>query len=294
MRCSSSAIGCSNSRNVVFIGFWLSVFYRQRVARAPQVPGRHRAPWAPGLSQFFHSLERQLASLEIRKADAFLQPEVVERKDVWPQQAEDEEHLGGPAADAAHLDQLGDDRLVMHVRPALHLDRAIEEVLRQVGDVLDLALRQAAGAQLAPFSCENTLRRDCAGAKTDLVPDALRRLDRDLLADDGARQREKGLAATRQEYFRPRADDGGHDGIVPRQRALGAIPVIRLHAAGGSAAGSAASCAGAHSRRRTGRGTRCALQCRAASPPDRRTEARRARARGACVRRRLPGPTTAR
>src|SRR5437773_11421527 len=106
---------------------------------------------------------------------------------------------------------------------------------------LPISLRQAAGAQLAPFSCEDALRRDCAGAKTDLVPDALRRFDRDLLADDGARQRDKRLAATRQEYLRPRADDGGHDGVLPRQRSLGAVPVIRLHSAGGSAAGSAAS-----------------------------------------------------
>src|SRR5438270_5829078 len=50
----------------------------------------------------------------------------------------------------------------------LSLHDALPILLRQIRDVLDLALRQAAGAQLAPFACENTLRRDCAGAKTDL------------------------------------------------------------------------------------------------------------------------------
>src|SRR5437773_11973042 len=49
---------------------------------------------------------------------------------------------------------------------------------------LPISLRQAAGAQLAPFSREDALRRDCAGAKTDLVPDALRRFDRDLRSEE--------------------------------------------------------------------------------------------------------------
>src|SRR5712691_8158801 len=66
--------------------FWLSVFYRQRIERAPKVPGRDRAPGPPGLAELDHGFRRDPAIPEIRFADAFLQPEVVERKHVGSQQ----------------------------------------------------------------------------------------------------------------------------------------------------------------------------------------------------------------
>src|SRR5512134_74 len=146
MRVSSSAIGCSNSRNVVFIPG--SVFYRERIERAPQVPGGHRAPRPPAFTKLAHARQRDLSPLEITYSYALLQPEVVERKYIGPQQVEDEEHLGGPAPDAAHLDQLGNDLFVRHLGPATHVDTAVGEVLRQVGDVFRLAIRQPASTQL--------------------------------------------------------------------------------------------------------------------------------------------------
>src|SRR2546421_4175602 len=116
MRVSSSAIGCSNSRKVVFT--LRSVFYRQRVERAPEVPRGDRAPWPPSFAQPLHRAQRHLASLEVRDADALLQAEIVERQHVRAQQIEDQEHLGGPAPDAAYRDELGDDLLVRHLGPA--------------------------------------------------------------------------------------------------------------------------------------------------------------------------------
>src|SRR5438046_2014397 len=118
MRFSSSATGCSKSRKVVFT----SVFYGNRVERAPQVPGGHRAPRPPCLAEPLHGPEGDLATLEVRKADALLQPQVVEREHIGAQQVEHEEHLRGPAADAAHFGQLLDDRLVVHGRPLVHMD----------------------------------------------------------------------------------------------------------------------------------------------------------------------------
>src|SRR5688572_9420931 len=123
MRVSSSAIGCSNSRKVVFI--LGSVFYRQRVERAPQVPGSHRAPGAPALAEPAHGAQRDFSLFVVRQADGLLQAQIVQREHVGAQQVEDQEHLGGPAADAAHLDQLGDDLLVAHLRPAPHVDLAV-------------------------------------------------------------------------------------------------------------------------------------------------------------------------
>src|ERR1044071_2402582 len=81
MRFSSSATGCSNSRKVVFI--WKmrgSVFYGNRVERAPEVPGRHRAPGPPGLAELLHGPQGNLALFEVGMADPFLQSEVVQRE----------------------------------------------------------------------------------------------------------------------------------------------------------------------------------------------------------------------
>src|SRR5258708_32138282 len=84
MRFSSSAIGCSKSRKVVFT----SVFYWDRVQGAPQVPARHRAPGAPGFRQLPHPPERDLPVLEVRDADGLLHTEVVDREHVGAQQVE--------------------------------------------------------------------------------------------------------------------------------------------------------------------------------------------------------------
>ena len=62
-----------------------------------------------------------LAAVKYASSQAFLQPEVVEREHVGPQQVEHQEHLRGPAADAAHLHQVVDHFLVVHVRPAVHV-----------------------------------------------------------------------------------------------------------------------------------------------------------------------------
>src|SRR5258706_16200455 len=91
MRFSSSATGCSKSRKVVFI----SVFYGNRIERAPEVPGGDRAPRAPAFPEPFHGPDRDLAALEVGDADPLLQSQVVERKDVRAHQVEHQEHLRG-------------------------------------------------------------------------------------------------------------------------------------------------------------------------------------------------------
>src|SRR5687767_13108453 len=81
MRVSSSAIGCSNSRKVVFIqgvrGVFPCVtrlvFYRHRVKRAPEVPGGHRAPRPPAFTKLSHARQRDLPPIEIAYPDALLQ-----------------------------------------------------------------------------------------------------------------------------------------------------------------------------------------------------------------------------
>ena len=57
------------------------------------------------------------------------------------------------------------------------------------------------------------------------VPDALRGLDRNLLAADRAREREERLAAAHEKHRWPRADDRRHHRVPARERALRAVPV---------------------------------------------------------------------
>lgn len=57
------------------------------------------------------------------------------------------EHLRRPLADAAHISQLGDDFGILHARPGVDANAPGDKMRRQVDDVLDLARRQAAGAQ---------------------------------------------------------------------------------------------------------------------------------------------------
>ncbi len=109
------------------------------------------------------------------------------------------------------------------------MDRAVGEMLRQIGDVFDLAVREPAGAQLGALAREHPLRGDLADAGNHAVPDALRGFHGNLLADDRARKREERLAARYEEDPRVRAHDAGHHRVAPRERALRAIPVFRLH-----------------------------------------------------------------
>src|SRR5258706_12265242 len=75
---SSSAIGCSNSRKVVFTGgailppLGVSVFDGHRVEGAPEVPGGDRAPRPPGLPEPLQGARGHLPALEIRDSYPFL------------------------------------------------------------------------------------------------------------------------------------------------------------------------------------------------------------------------------
>ena len=79
--------------------------------------------------------------------DRALQADVVDRQHVGAQLVEDEEHLGGPAADALDLDERGDQRVVVELAPRSGIERARFETRREIAQVVDLAPRQPAVAQ---------------------------------------------------------------------------------------------------------------------------------------------------
>src|SRR6185295_2900279 len=177
---SSSAIGCSNSRKcrLLIEEVWArwraaraglpahaplrptmgdahgetrwcgpSIVHGQRVEAAPNVPRGHRAKRRPRLAHFARFGTRNRLAAEIVDADALDQAEVVERQHVGAHQVEDQEHLRGPAPDAADGDQLVDNGLVFHHLPLFHVDATVLEVLGEVDQVLALARRQAGAAQ---------------------------------------------------------------------------------------------------------------------------------------------------
>ncbi len=134
-----------------------SVFHRDRVERPPQVPGGHRAPGPQGLAAPPHGPERDPPAAGGREPQALLQAEVAERKHIRAQQIEDQEHLRGPAADAAHLGEILDDRLVVHGRPFVHVHLAVGKTARKVGDVFAFPLRQSACPEVPGFRFQNFL-----------------------------------------------------------------------------------------------------------------------------------------
>src|SRR6185436_3318623 len=65
-----------------------SVFYRQRIERAPEVPARDRAPRPPAFGELAHAGEGDFPALEVADADPLLHAEIVDRKHVRAQQVE--------------------------------------------------------------------------------------------------------------------------------------------------------------------------------------------------------------
>src|SRR5580658_2006906 len=171
---SSSAIGCSKSRKVVLGSGMLKrlpfAFFRKgaycsgivpyglanasvkhgfRIGGAPQIPGRDRAVRRPHGGEFFDLVEAYAFTVEVVFGHRALQADIAERKHVGAHQVEHEEHLGSPAADAAHLRQRLDHGFVLQLLPGMRLQRTLVKMLGEIDKVFCLALRQPAFGQ--PF-----------------------------------------------------------------------------------------------------------------------------------------------
>lgn len=138
---------------------------------------------------------------------------------------EDEEHIRRPAADAADRHQLGNDGLVVHLVPLLHVQPATVEVQRQVHQVLHLAGRQAGRTHVVHLELEHAARRHAARQGGELVPHALRRCHRHLLAHDGARQRGEGVAALAQGHVAHLGNQATHHTVLLGQMPAGLFPI---------------------------------------------------------------------
>ena len=79
---------------------------------APEVPGGYGAIGAPAFAEFEEVFGFGDVALVVGEGKAFLDAEVVDGEDVGAAEAEDEEHLDGPGADAADGDEAGDELVV--------------------------------------------------------------------------------------------------------------------------------------------------------------------------------------
>src|ERR1700749_591912 len=153
--------GCSSLR--------LDDFAGGEIAGAPHVPARDGAPWSPFFSAPLHLLARReevgghlLSWLEAEEGEckAFANAVIVDRQDVRTAEAEDEKHLDGPAADAAHLGKVLDDVLVRHLLDHGECrDGSIEGFGGEIAEGEHLVFREASRAELFVGAIEQMLRR---------------------------------------------------------------------------------------------------------------------------------------
>src|ERR671933_1363440 len=115
--------------------------------------------------------------------------EVVDRPHVGAVQVEDQEHLRGPAADAAHGRKARDDLLVVELRDPLEGHSAVRGLEGEVAQRGGLARREATAAQRGLLRLEyGGGRRSTIEERREAGVDRERGLARQLLEHDRARE----------------------------------------------------------------------------------------------------------
>jgi hypothetical protein len=187
----------------------LLLFPGGEVAGAPHIPAGDRAPGAPFFRTLFHlggfgevggSDFVGWFELAEGEGEAFADAVVGDRQDIGTAEAEDEEHLDGPAADAADLGQVLDDGFVGHAADAGEGgDGAVDGLGGEVADGERFVVGEAGGAELLVWRVEEVLGRrmfaesgDGVEAGEEFGMDGRGRLAVELLVDDGFEQRLKG------------------------------------------------------------------------------------------------------
>src|SRR5215472_12709274 len=201
--------------------FWVrlhghNVAGRRPLDDAPQIPACDRPIRLPALAIGSELLRRrQIAIIGHRKA--FADAVIVDRQHVWTPEMKNQQHLGGPSADAANLRQALDNRLIDHVMDfGWCRDLAVGGPAREIAQREHLRARQAGAAQLFvrgvedPLGCRLALRKQRANAGVD----RRRRFARELLIDDRSGERDKNTRAARRDPKRTdRIDDASEHRI---------------------------------------------------------------------------------
>jgi len=88
---------------------WRQLSGPRQVHRPPQIPGRRAAVGRPALAEQGEHLRRRQFLQPIRQLESLPDAEVSHRQHIGAAQLEHQQHLHGPAADAAHRREPLDD-----------------------------------------------------------------------------------------------------------------------------------------------------------------------------------------
>ena len=167
-------------------GRWRSLpgvrLFGDEVAGAPEIPACDRRPGLP----FFCAAVHDVGLGEIGGGDlvrrfefaegegkAFADAVIVDGEDVGSAEAEDEEHLDCPAADATNLCQVLDDGFVGHAADAREGgDGAVDGLCGEVAEGEGLVVREAGSAELFVGAVEEML-----GVRVLQAADAMEAID---------------------------------------------------------------------------------------------------------------------
>ncbi len=146
------------------------------------------------------------------------QDQVIRRKDIQPSQAEDQEHFGGPFADAFDGREAFDHFVVLEFVQGFVAGFLREEGLRDIADIARL-LRTDPECPVRLRVDLRQRRRVHQSSHIRLQPCAhgIRRLGRHQLADDAVDQAFEIIIRLRQRDFAGVGDDPFHDRIHLRE-----------------------------------------------------------------------------
>src|SRR5882757_4689761 len=144
---SSSAIGCSKSRNAVFIGQSRGPLYPKPAAPLVDLsirPGSDRGCARDTRLRPSARVPRPMRSCASSEATRTGPGNSSGRsRAAAPDRpaAEHQEHFRGPAADSANLDELGDHRFVVHLGPGRDVQAPVDKIAGEPAKILGLAPR---------------------------------------------------------------------------------------------------------------------------------------------------------
>src|SRR5690242_3249651 len=175
--------------------------------RAPEIPARDAAVWAPLRSDLLHVLGRGPLSLAVRAPDRVLNAEIELREHVAPSQPEHEEHLRRPASDALHLHEMTDEIIIAEVVHVIERELSAHDLRCEISKISDLLSRHANRPHGRVARREHQLRRwrVVRVKRVEPAENGSRCLARQLLIDDRANQRLE-VRALRAELHAARTD----------------------------------------------------------------------------------------
>ena len=195
------------------------------VEAAPKIPGGGGTPGAPGFGEAFHLRRQRRLAEGIGAGNGVADAQVAGGEDVGTAESEDEKHLSRPDADAADLDELGDDVLVRQTGEGAEAEAPGPGALREIENGSSLGGGEAAGAERIRTKREDGGGRQAARAHRgmDARPDGGGGAPAELLRDDRAGQRRKYGRMIADGIGSGASDDGAEDRVGAAQMGGGGM-----------------------------------------------------------------------